>query len=360
MSIERLTNWFTANRRRRQAIADNVQPAHRFVQIVDRERKRVERGGGTFSLLVLNLAHSREKAAQVEGLAAIFERRLRATDVAGYLDGGRIAVVLAGTPERLAWQVADDIVSRCQTFAAPSCEVYVYPTHPLATDNRGAIREARPEAACQAEHQVEALMFVEPLPWWKRSLDLVGATAGLIALSPVMLAAAAAIKLTSKGPVFFKQQREGLGGRHFTCFKFRTMVVDAEAQKAALRGISEQDGPAFKLTNDPRTTTVGRYLRKTCIDELPQLLNVLRGEMSLVGPRPLPIEESQQCANWQRRRLEVTPGLTCIWQIDGKSRVPFVEWMRMDIRYIKARNLFQDVKLVVRTMLTVLLHRGSG
>jgi lipopolysaccharide/colanic/teichoic acid biosynthesis glycosyltransferase len=133
----------------------------------------------------------------------------------------------------------------------------------------------------------------------------------------------------------------------------------AHSEQEALRGENEQDGPAFKITNDPRVTLVGRILRKTSIDELPQLWNVLRGEMSLVGPRPLPCEESRNCESWQRRRLDVTPGLTCIWQVRGRSQVSFPEWMRMDLAYTKVRTFWHDVKLILATVPAVLLRRGA-
>ena len=174
-------------------------------------------------------------------------------------------------------------------------------------------------------------LLVRRMPLWKRAIDFVGAAFGLLLLSPLFMTVAAAIKLTSPGPVVFKQRRAGLGGRPFTIYKFRTMCVDAEAKKKALRALSEQDGPAFKLTHDPRVTRIGRILRKTSIDELPQLWNVLKGDMSLVGPRPLPVDESEGCEQWQKRRLDVTPGLTCIWQIKGRSEVTFAEWVRMDV-----------------------------
>ena len=202
-------------------------------------------------------------------------------------------------------------------------------------------------------------LFAEPLPVWKRALDVVGAGAGLLVLSPLLAATAITIKATSSGPVLFAQRRTGLGGRPFTIYKFRTMCVDAEARKAKLRQFSEQDGPAFKMANDPRVTPIGRYLRKTCIDELPQLWNVLVGDMTLVGPRPLPCDEQSGCDAWQSRRLDVTPGLTCIWQVHGKSKVSFTDWMRMDIRYIRARTFVQDVRLVFETLWAMLLHRGS-
>ncbi len=198
-----------------------------------------------------------------------------------------------------------------------------------------------------------------PTPLWKRALDFFGASVGLVGFVPTYLLVATLIKLDSKGPVMFSQWREGKNGRLFRIYKFRTMTADADTQKAILRLNSEQDGPAFKIENDPRITRVGYYLRKTCIDEVPQIINVLRGEMSLVGPRPLPVDESQDCRMWHRQRLSVLPGLTCIWQVIGGRKVTFEEWMRMDLEYIRKRSLGLDLKLLVLTLLKVVRYRGS-
>ena len=199
----------------------------------------------------------------------------------------------------------------------------------------------------------------EATPKWKRSIDILGAGVGIALLTPLFVATAVAIKATSKGPVFFKQKREGKDGDVFEILKFRTMCVDAEDQKAGLRKHSEQDGPAFKLTNDPRITAIGKYLRKSCIDELPQLFNVLTGQMSIVGPRPLPVDESKECLPWQRRRLSVLPGLTCTWQARGGRDIKFADWMRMDLDYIEQRGLLFDLKLIGETAYVVVLHKGS-
>lgn len=150
---------------------------------------------------------------------------------------------------------------------------------------------------------------------WKRVLDVFVATVGLLTLIPVFASIAAIIKLTSPGPVFYRQRRSGLGGRGFAMVKFRSMTTDADQRKPALLELSEQDGPAFKLENDPRVTPFGGLLRRLSIDELPQLWNVLVGDMSLVGPRPLPGDETDKCQTWHHRRLDVTPGITCIWQV---------------------------------------------
>lgn len=203
-------------------------------------------------------------------------------------------------------------------------------------------------------------LFIFPHPLWKRTLDVVGSVFGLLILSPVLATVAALIKITSPGPALFKQLREGHGGKLFTIYKFRTMRVGADAEKAALQVQSEQDGPAFKMTHDPRITPIGSFLRKTCLDELPQLWNVVKGDMTLVGPRPLDYRESEKIARWGRRRMHVMPGLTCIWQVHGKSKVSFNEWMRMDIRYSQRMNIFSDIKLVLETLKQVVLRKASN
>jgi lipopolysaccharide/colanic/teichoic acid biosynthesis glycosyltransferase len=202
--------------------------------------------------------------------------------------------------------------------------------------------------------------LVHPMPTWKRVFDLVCGTFIFACFLPVMAVIALIMKISEPGdPIFFSQDRAGLGGKPFKIHKFRTMIVGAEKKIAELRKLSEQDGPAFKLKNDPRITKLGRILRKTSLDELPQLWNVIKGDMSLVGPRPLPIEEAEKCLQWQRRRLDVTPGLTCIWQVKGRSTVTFAEWIRMDVEYIRRRTMFHDLSLLVMTVPAVLLRRGA-
>ncbi|QDV41692.1 UDP-glucose:undecaprenyl-phosphate glucose-1-phosphate transferase [Stieleria neptunia] len=207
----------------------------------------------------------------------------------------------------------------------------------------------------------EALLSDRPLAkrLTKRAIDLAGASIGLVLVSPVLVAAAVAVKLTSPGPAFFKQTREGMGGKPFTIYKMRTMVVDAESKQSALRQKSHRDGPAFKIKHDPRVTPIGHLLRKTCIDELPQFINVLRGDMSLVGPRPLPWHESRACNHWQRRRLDVPPGMTCYWQVNKAAAETFDDWMRMDLQYVDRNDLWRDLRLIARTALVPLTGRGG-
>jgi lipopolysaccharide/colanic/teichoic acid biosynthesis glycosyltransferase len=201
-------------------------------------------------------------------------------------------------------------------------------------------------------------LFCHRLPWWKRLLDVTTASASLVLLAPLFALIAVCVKLSGPGPVFFGQSRAGLGGRPFRMYKFRSMVYDAEQRRHALVSRNEQDGPAFKIRNDPRVTRVGRFLRVTSLDELPQLWNVLRGEMSLVGPRPLPVTEQEASQPWHRRRLDVTPGLTCIWQVRGRSQVSFNDWMRMDLQYLATRSLVQDFRLLLQTLPALVLRRG--
>ena len=193
----------------------------------------------------------------------------------------------------------------------------------------------------------------------KRAVDVTGALAGLITVGPLLLLAMGLIRLTSPGGAIFRQTREGMRGKPFTIYKLRTMVADAESSQQVLRELSYRDGPAFKIKADPRVTRVGRFLRATCIDELPQLVNVLFGDMSLVGPRPLPWHESRACSHWQRRRLDVRPGLTCSWQINKSRVTSFDEWMRLDLQYIDRRTLWLDARLIYRTMSVALTGRGS-
>lgn len=194
----------------------------------------------------------------------------------------------------------------------------------------------------------------------KRLFDIAASSAALGLLLPLLLVIALAVKLDSRGPVLFKQERVGLRGRPFNMLKFRSMVADAEALRASLVAANEQSGPVFKITRDPRITRVGRLLRKLSLDELPQLLNVLRGEMSLVGPRPPLASEVAAYEPWQRRRLSVPPGITCVWQVSGRSQISFERWMYLDMQYIDHWSMGKDLKLLLRTIPAVLGGRGAS
>jgi exopolysaccharide biosynthesis polyprenyl glycosylphosphotransferase len=193
----------------------------------------------------------------------------------------------------------------------------------------------------------------------RRCVDVALAGVLVTILSPVFAVMAIAVKLSSPGPILFRQIRAGLNGRPFTFLKFRSMRIDAESLKPQLAAFNEMDGPVFKMTNDPRVTRVGRLLRRTSLDELPQIWNILKGDMSFVGPRPAVLEEVAQYEPWQRRRLSMKPGLTCLWQVSGRNELSFDEWMRLDLEYIDNWSLWLDLKIALRTIPAVLLGKGA-
>jgi len=195
--------------------------------------------------------------------------------------------------------------------------------------------------------------------WLKRAMDVIGAGTALVVTAPIVVAAMLAIRLTSPGPAFFVQHRVGRGNREFRMLKLRTMVVDADRQKTELLHLNEMDGPMFKLARDPRVTPIGRLLRRTSIDELPQLINVLRGEMSLVGPRPLVRAESDHVIGWHRARLDLMPGLTGPWQVMGRNAIPFEEMVKLDYLYVAEWSLWNDIKLLIRTLPVVIGRHGA-
>jgi|HubBroStandDraft_6_1064221.scaffolds.fasta_scaffold69614_2 lipopolysaccharide/colanic/teichoic acid biosynthesis glycosyltransferase len=329
-----------------------------FAQILRNERQRADRAGAVFSLLAFSPESESVGDATYESLKDILSRRLRNTDETGWLDEHRVAASLPGTPAAGAWRLAEDV---CHQFPehvpAPVCTILTYPTDGAQKElRRDSGRNHRPR---QWSVQPMETLFMVETPMWKRTLDIFAAGTGLIVLSPLFAVVAILVKLTSPGPVFYTQLRSGQGGEPFRIFKFRSMVVDADNRKKELLAINEQDGPAFKVRNDPRVTKIGKFLRKTSIDELPQLWNVLRGDMTLVGPRAMYCPETEACAPWQRRRLDVRQGITCIWQVRGRSSVPFDQWMRMDIEYIGKRSLWADFKLLLQTIPAVLFRRGA-
>ena len=194
----------------------------------------------------------------------------------------------------------------------------------------------------------------------KRAIDVVGAGLGLALATPIMLLVALALRLSSRGPVIFTQERCGLGGRRFRFFKFRTMVEGAEDQRASLTHLNEMRGPVFKISRDPRITRLGAILRKTSLDELPQLWNVLRGEMSLVGPRPPMPDEVAFYDARQAQRLAVVPGITGLWQVSGRSTInDFETWLELDLAYVRTWSLWLDVRILARTVVVVISARGA-
>jgi lipopolysaccharide/colanic/teichoic acid biosynthesis glycosyltransferase len=231
---------------------------------------------------------------------------------------------------------------------------------------------ARPRSAAHGGWNTERaaasaaiLAFETPRPaglylkYGKRTLDVLGAIVAIVLTAPIVALLAAIIKLESRGSVFYRSTRIGRGGRPFTFYKLRSMVKDADRHRQKIEHMNEADGPVFKIARDPRVTRVGRFIRSTSLDELPQFYNVLIGDMSLVGPRPPIPQEVAQYEPWQLRRLDVRPGITCLWQISGRSRLGFQEWMRLDLEYIKHQSPVLDVKILLRTVPAVLSREGA-
>ncbi len=233
---------------------------------------------------------------------------------------------------------------------------------------RNSVKERYMEANIEANNEnVIVVDFVSPLEIQekiiytiiKRSFDLIFATICLIFLSPIFIIVAILIRSESKGKIIFKQERVGRDGNLFEMYKFRSMYIDAEERLKEIQHMNMMSGPVFKVKNDPRITNVGRIIRKMSIDELPQFLNIIKGDMSVVGPRPPLLREVEQYSEYQRNRLRVKPGLTCYWQVSGRNTLSFSEWIELDIRYIRERSLWTDIKIIFMTIPAVLTGSGA-
>lgn len=346
-----MLGFLTALFRPTATAADRSLSSPQLRSALEAERMRCDRNGSPFAFLTLKQHEAGLSNEQWEGLLRYLNRRLRATDQFGMFSSSRLGILLTSTNRKGAIAVCQYLCEALQWSENRGIEIFVYPFD--QEDGDDGYDDGDPTLPLDD-------LFNQPLPTWKRCLDIGAATMGCVVLAPVFGLTWLLVRTTSSGPVIFAQSREGYAGRIFTMYKFRTMLEGAEAMQAQLRAQSEQDGPAFKIENDPRITWIGRYLRKSCIDELPQLWNVLRGEMSIVGPRPLPVDESIACEPWQRRRLHVTPGLTCFWQAQsGAQNVAFDDWMRLDLQYRNRRSVWGDLKLIFQTALKVVLHRAS-
>lgn len=388
-----------------------------FEAFLERERSLADRGTRRFCLLVLHRREPRLRPGRADsGLTALgryLSRCLRATDLVGRLDRDRLAILLTDT-EPAGAQVVAAWVRQVEAKLVIDIDqaIYVYPgvgepTTAVATGStsasgpsedatprgphalrlapaersRGRSREwpvSRSSAGRGGAPSVLHLLTRLPATslqgpamgdlwpllcvrttWWRRMLDRLLAGFALLLCAPVFLVIATAIRLEASGPVIFRQMRAGHGGRPFVFYKFRSMVPDAEAQLVQLIARNEQAGPVFKMRRDPRVTRVGRFLRRSSLDELPQLWNVLKGDLALVGPRSPTLDEVGRYARWQRRRLCVPGGLTCTWQVSGRSQIVFEDWMRLDLRYLARRGFWFDLGVVVRTLPAVVSGRGA-
>lgn len=338
-----------------------------FTRQIRREKARTDRSGTPFSLLSISAAFDTPPGRRLFSDLTEFSRdRLRLTDDIGWLNRRTIGILLPLTPAAGARVVGREYLERFGSRIR--LETYSYPDawffEGMGESSLDGLEEADedvslgPDSPSLVSHALTPLVE-QKLPLWKRSIDVLASGLGLLCLMPVLFLLSVLIKISSPGPVLFSQLRAGRGGKPFRIYKFRSMVVDAERLKRSLASLNEQDGPAFKIKNDPRITSIGHFMRRTSLDELPQLWNVFIGDMTLVGPRPLPCDESDACLPWQRARLQVTPGLTCIWQVYGRSKVTFDEWMRMDLEYIRNCSLALDLKLIWMTVWTSLVKKNG-
>jgi exopolysaccharide biosynthesis polyprenyl glycosylphosphotransferase len=260
------------------------------------------------------------------------------------------SVIVAGA--RTTFDKIDEVIRVCETEGV---DVWLFADFVNTLSSRMAFDEfhGQPMLRFHAKPELSWSLVV------KRAIDLFVASVMLLLAGPlVMLPTAIAIRLGSKGPILFRQDRCGKHGKRFVMYKFRSMVVDAEARRAQLESLNEQSGPVFKVARDPRITRIGRFIRKMSIDELPQLFNILKGDMAIVGPRPPIPSEVEKYERWQRRRLSMKPGLTCLWQVSGRNDVGFEEWMKLDLAYIDQWSLALDFEIMLRTVPVVLV--GSG
>jgi len=370
-----------------------LHPVATLEFLLERERALADRHGHGFSLLVYDIPRAAAPQEVVHHLTRAAAARIRTTDVAGWLEDGRIGILLPFTAEAGARKLAADLATRMPENA-PRAEflIYTYPEGPEGEPGRREI-SARDEAAgsalasgtelpCQRQAVLHrdgpaggepaggrgtrgdvlplAELLVRPTPRWKRTLDVLGATLGILLLTPLWLAVILIIRTTSRGPAFFRQQRAGFLGRPFTMWKFRTMKTNADPRQHQ-RYVSDlvgTDQALQKLNLDAHLIPCGGWLRRLCIDELPQLINVLQGTMSLVGPRPdvVPIAQYRP---WHKRRFDVVPGMTGLWQVSGKNRTTFHEMIRLDIAYARRRSPGLDMKILFWTLPAMLRQLGE-
>jgi len=376
-----------------------VLPAATLRRVMDRERARAERTGREFSLVAFDLRAARDgnkdgdergtrgqRERLVARVAGALSRRVRRTDAVGWLDGNRLGVVLSDTAAGGARSLAKETAALLgEAGRPPRYTVYGFPPKWRVPGRGGSGRgeSGGGRAAAEGEgdpgggggvgrdeggptdERLEPLL-ASRIPFWKRAVDVVVACAALIVLGPLILVSALLIKLFSPGPALFRQTRIGLGGRPFELLKLRSMRAgsDAGVHRRHLSALIGSDAPMEKLQRDPRVFALGSLLRRTCIDELPQLVNVLRGEMSLVGPRPCLPYEAEEYARWHARRFDIAPGMTGLWQVSGKNSLTFAKMVRLDIAYARTLSPWLDLTILLKTPLAVLAGilpgRGGG
>jgi lipopolysaccharide/colanic/teichoic acid biosynthesis glycosyltransferase len=353
---------------------NNIKTPTAFHAILAKERARVDRNFHTFSLVSIKLITQDPRKDSINLFVHRLMNQIRITDEIGWINTHTIGVLLFNSLTTEAQQFIERI--QRSSFQDITCK-YSIATYPEDNEHSHGAGICRKQCAYHHSMPVSTSLyghqratdrniakelypvFFEKMPFWKRLGDVVLSTAALIVLSPLLLLISIAVKCTSKGPILFKQKRAGLGGVPFTFLKFRTMQIDAEKKKAELLQFNKRTGPVFKMENDPRITMLGKFLRKWSLDELPQFVNVLKGEMSLVGPRPPTLDEVEKYNNWHNYRLEMKPGITCIWQVYARHDKSFENWVRLDIKYRKEHSFLLDLKLLFMTIPAVLSRKGA-
>lgn len=363
---------------------NDIESMQVFHRAIERERNRSDRKGRSFSILSYEVIGSDGQERVVKDFFDHVFGRVRKTDVVGWFDERHVAILLPETSEDAARLVAKDLCDCNGKNGGPKYRIYTYPKaiafgsgkrqefegqaeglslgvgaellsaekQPDTSDDAG-----RPAAAdCEFDGAAAGLepYFSVSLPWWKRAMDLVISVLGLIVAAPVMIVVAVMIKVVSPGPVFFRQERVGRAGKIFELFKFRTMHVDSDNanHRKYMSHLIDSDAPMIKLDNvrDPRLIPFGQILRKSCIDELPQLFNVLKGDMSLIGPRPCLPYEAEEFLRWHTHRFDTMPGITGLWQVNGKNKTTFKQMIRYDIEYSRKVSMGMDVKILLKTV----------
>lgn len=374
---ERINNLIKKSTAFRNGDNESFLPREVFRKIIDRERERANRSGKVFSLVVFELPDTSEKQKALFHLADDLSPRMRATDAAGWLDPQHVGILLPETDFGGAHIFANKV---CQEILPAQLilnyEIFTYPSDKLTNPEETALDLSSGKTEDKQKRSTSGggwrfpqpqrdadYMFCHAKRVLKRGFDILCATFFLLFFSPLFLVVAAIIKMVSPGPIFYKQPRIGYAGKPFIFLKFRTMcpAADTRNHKEYLAQLinDESDGsgtgiPMAKLDHDPQIIPLGNFLRKSCLDELPQLINVLRGEMSLVGPRPPIPYEVKEYNPWHRGRFDAIPGMTGLWQVSGKNKLSFKEMVRLDIRYSRQRSLWLDIKILFRTPLAII------
>jgi len=339
--------------------AHKIHTINDFHTILKRERSCSDRNNHGFSLIVFDVGILEKHKILAKNLLDLLTSRVRISDDVGWFDERRVGILLPDTSSKDAGLLAKMTFKKIAVIEpTPVCNIYTYPLQNRYAENRNI---KSPSYIKLKEDIFIQLADGHKMPLWKRVIDIVGSSIGLIAFSPLFILLTIIIKIVSPGPVFFRQKRVGYAGKIFTFWKFRTMKADNDEtfhyrhSLSLINCKSKKKKTMWKLDkHDTRIIPMGKILRKTCIDEIPQLINVLRGEMSLVGPRPCLPYEAREYHRWHIRRFNITPGMTGLWQVSGKNKTTFDEMIRLDLKYADQRSFWLDIKILLKTPIAIL------